>query len=282
MANRKRRSSGMAGGDGPPTDDVSLAYRIHRAISYVMSLIVTVVVPTGIVMSGDSRTSYLQPAMDPPPLPSAVAVTPAGAEPPPRTPVAAPVTPRPIPTGLIISDATYKVFLLYGKFGISTCGASLIDGMPVAHHVEAFELQHATPPASPHALSIALLAYFRAMTPIPQVSFQLAGYDGNEAHSEFINVGANTIDRGNTAGNQSGAWWAGDNEIATRLAATANVAWGSLNVQDAVNFSRHLIRATIDQMRFELRFPTVGGPIDTLLINPKGSKFLLRKEHRCS
>ena len=50
-----------------------------------------------------------------------------------------------------------------------------------------------------------------------------------------------------------------------------------MNLQDAVDYSRHLIRTTIDQMRFEPRFSTVGGPIDTLIITPHEAKFLEHK-----
>lgn len=54
-----------------------------------------------------------------------------------------------------------------------------------------------------------------------------------------------------------------------------------MSLQDAVDFSRHLIRATIDQMRFEPKFPTVGGEIDTLLITNKIVDFLQQKSLKC-
>ena len=47
-----------------------------------------------------------------------------------------------------------------------------------------------------------------------------------------------------------------------------------MNLQDAIDYSRHLIRTTIDQMRFEPRFATVGGNIDTLVITNASTEFI--------
>ena len=53
--------------------------------------------------------------------------------------------------------------------------------------------------------------------------------------------------------------------------------------QDAVDYTTHLIRTTIDELRFEPRSPSVGGPIDVLGITPSEPRFGQRKElHRLS
>lgn len=54
-----------------------------------------------------------------------------------------------------------------------------------------------------------------------------------------------------------------------------------MSLQDAVDFSRHLIRARIDQKGFEPKFPTVGGEIDTLVITNKSVLFLQQKSIKC-
>jgi hypothetical protein len=50
--------------------------------------------------------------------------------------------------------------------------------------------------------------------------------------------------------------------------------------QDAVGDAIHLIRATIDALRSEPRFPSMGGPIDMLVITPSQLHFVQRKELR--
>lgn len=254
------------------------------AIFFAMSLIVTVVVPTGIVMSGDSRTSILANK------PVDQAEQRADEQPTPPTEVrpqenADNSQPAPwFQTGLPVSDSTYKVFQLFDRFGVSTCGASFIDGMPIAHHIEAYQASATQLPTTTDILANGLLGYFRAMTPAPKVWFHVAGYDNGEPWAQYVNVFSNSVERGNSATNKYGAWWNGDFEIANRLAGGPSVKMdcSCLNVQDAVDFSRHLVRATIDQMRFELNFPTVGGPIDTLLIKPIKATFLSRKEPKCN
>jgi hypothetical protein len=254
-----------------------------------MSLIVSVVVPTGIVMSGDSRTSLM--AQKPiEPVHEVIATDTAATviqsekvESPSATPNSGITIPW-FQTGMIISDSTYKIYQLRKRFGISTCGASLISGMPVAHHIDVFESKLTRAPESTQILANDLLSHFRLMSPIPNVWFHVAGYDDEEPWIVFVDVAANSTTRRNSTAHQYGAWWNGDFAIAARLAAEgkANIDCSCLNVQDAVDFSRHIIRTTIDQMRFELSFPTVGGPIDTLLIKPNLSEFLLRKEIKCS
>ena len=49
-------------------------------------------------------------------------------------------------------------------------------------------------------------------------------------------------------------------------------------LQDAIDYAIHLIRTTIDSLRFEPRYPSVGGPIDVLIVTPDGMEWVQRKE----
>jgi hypothetical protein len=49
-------------------------------------------------------------------------------------------------------------------------------------------------------------------------------------------------------------------------------------IQDAIDYAVHLIRTTIDTLRFEPRYPSVGGPIDVLVLTPGGMQWVQRKE----
>lgn len=233
-----------------------------------VSLIISVYVPTGIVVSGDSRTTGTLSQQVPQPTesdPDAVAA---------------------IHTQIIISDAANKVFLIHGRFGIGTFGDAIINNMPVAHYIEQFQAQF---PGAPQTTELAndLLRYFRSLNPVPSVGFIVAGYDGIIPCVFGVNLQVNLTQRVNIkAGTDEldyGIVRGGDTAIVDRLLSQVqfNPPFTVMNLQDAVDYSRHLIRSTIDQMRFEPRFATVGGDIDTLVILPEESRFLRRKELHC-
>ena len=230
-----------------------------------MSLIISVYVPTGIILSGDSRTTLTIQQQSTP---------------------ATPQSPSPaiVQTNVTLSDATNKVFLLFRRFGAGTFGEAIINNLPIAHYVEQFELQRSNAfPESTHQLANDLLQFFRALTPIPALGFVVAGYDGNDPWVISVNVQGDTSQRVNLNQDgqlQYGIIRGGDTAIVDRLLSQPqfNPLFNVMNLQDAVDYSRHLIRSTIDQMRFEPRFPTVGGPIDTLVVTSAGASFLICKE----
>jgi hypothetical protein len=220
-----------------------------------MSLICAAYVPTAIVLSGDSRTT--------------LTLQPPGAA---------------IQTNVTISDAANKVFVLFDRFGVATCGAAIINNLPIAHYVEQFELQNkAQPPNTALEVAQRLLAYFRALNPIPDTRFIVAGYDNDVPWVQAVQVQPNHIARTNIDGNgqlQYGFYYAGDIAVAQRLLSQPafNPLFNALNAQDAADFSRHIIRTTIDQLHFEPRFPTVGGPIDTVILSPARNALWLEQK----
>ena len=219
-----------------------------------MTLLIGSFVPTAIVFSADSRASLTVPAAP-------------GAN---------------LQTQVVLSDSAEKVFVLYDKFAVAAAGAGAINNLPIAHYMEAFQSSRPCPATAQEAAT-QLLAYFRTLNPIPACSFFLGGYDGTVPWVLVIDVAANTLVRGNVDANGNVAYGlqvAGDTAVATRLLSQPqfNPPFNLLNKQDAIDFSRHLIRTTIDQMRFEPRFPTVGGHIDTVVVTPGTIKFLVKKE----
>lgn len=229
-----------------------------------MSLIVSVHVSTGIVLSGDSRTTGTLSQQVPNPQNPTTQIT--------------------VQTNIVLSDSAEKIFLLYDRFAVGTFGDALVNDMPIAHYVEQFRLQSvSTPPATTQSLANDLLAYFRSLNPVPNVSFAVAGYDNNDPWMMWVNVQANTVTRQNvdpqTNQVQYGVFYGGDTHIVGRLLSQPqfNPPFQVMNLQDAVDFSRHLIRSTIDQMRFEPRFPTVGGAIDTAIVTSSKANFIAHK-----
>jgi len=227
-----------------------------------MSLIIGVYIPTGIILSGDSRTTGTIPNQIPNPQNAQQTLT--------------------VHTNIVVSDSTSKIFKMYDRFGIATFGSSHINNLPIAHFIEQFEAQN-PPPATTNDLANALLAYFRTFTPIPATGFLVAGYDNNDQYIYGVDVTNNTSTRYNFTTQQIfSVAWGGDSDIVGRLLdnPTSMPIFEFMNLQDAIDFSRHLIRTSIDQMRFEPRFPTVGGSIDTLVIRNGSTDFIDVKKLR--
>lgn len=232
-----------------------------------MSLIICVYVPTGIVLSGDSRTTGT--------------ITQAVSRPTPEDPDAT-VT---VQTNVVISDAADKVFVVFDKYGVGTFGTALVNKMPIAHYVERFQAETVPVPTSTETCAKSLLHFFRSLKPVPESGFIVAGYDDGQPNVFAVNIGKHVMsqinaNRKNPQQRSYGIARGGDTAIVDRLLSQKqfNPMFDAMNLQDAVDYSRHLIRSTIDQMRFEPRFPSVGGAIDTLVVRPSEIAFLKRKE----
>jgi hypothetical protein len=227
-----------------------------------MSLVIGVYIPTGIILSGDSRTTGTIPSQIPNPQNPQQNLT--------------------VHTNIVVSDFTSKVFKMYSRFGVATYGNSHINNLPIAHFIEQFEAQNPAPTTT-NDLSNSILTHFRTFNPIPATGFIVAGYDNNDQFVFVIDIINNTSTRTNFTTLQTfGIACNGDTEVVGRLLNNPNSMpiFEVMNLQDAIDFSRHLIRTTIDQMRFEPRFPTVGGGIDTLVITNGSTDFIDLKRLR--
>lgn len=184
----------------------------------------------------------------------------------------------------IVSDSTRKLFCVQERVAVATWGEAFLNGLPTGHHVNDFILARADGPTeSPEVLADALMAHFVALAPAAALYFMVVGYDGVEPSVFVVDIAAHSKRRANWDPAAKaviyGAQWGGDSDVVGRLiGGQVAVAWQFMNLQDAVDLTRHLIRTTIDQMKFEARIPTVGGPIETITATPTRCKFLIRKE----
>lgn len=234
-----------------------------------MTLIVCAYVPTGIAVSGNSRTTVIRTNVIPQATPQQSSAT---------------VTMQ-IPW--VLSDSARKVFVIHDRFAVGTWGEAFYDEMPIAHHISEFSTANPPNPSTTvEQLSDALLQHMRRLDPALNTGFLVAGYDGHTPSVYELQVPANSKKRWNvdatTMKVSYGVFYGGDYDILTRLLSKpeTNPPFSHLNLQDAVDLTRHLIRTTIDQMRFEPRFQTVGGHTDTITLTPSRTRFLIRKELR--
>ncbi len=228
-----------------------------------MSLIIAAYVPTGIVISGDSRTTGTLTIQEPNPAAAGQFTN--------------------VQTNITLSDATNKVFKMFGRFGVATFGDAHIENLPITHHLQQFEAGMRNAPKTTQDLVNALHPYFRKFNPIPKMGFIVAGYDNNVPYVFGVDIWGNSTQRPNFVQDQNridyGIARGGDVDVVNRLLNNPQrmPPFMAMNLQDAVDFSRHLIRTTIDQMRFEPAIQTVGGEIDTLIITTEKTEFLYHK-----
>jgi len=230
-----------------------------------MSLVVTVYAPGGIVLAADSRMSVLRSEE--------------------REEENNKVK---LQHQLVLSDNAFKVVELRKVgVGISVYDAGIINNQPVDSHVHRFEEEVLTADDDVLTTADKFLDYFGTNFPKVGVGFHLAGYRQEDRTSvPYVLVGhtlreqrAKRVNASDDGRVQYGITRAGDTQVANRLIDPKQLPlFNAMPVQDAVDYSLHLIRTTIDTLRFEPRFPSVGGPIDVLVVTPEGVRWVQRKE----
>lgn len=240
-----------------------------------MTLIVAVSCPEGIALSGDSRTTATAVfQVDDPSKPGGKLSQ---------------------PRQFITSDSAYKVHLLYGKYGMGISGDSFItcklkgvaNPLPSALVVSKYiEETKNDVPASIEDLAKKILDHFNTYEPVPDLKILLCGYEKDEDPWIMrIYTKSKSFQRVNWDAERKESLLVsvnteGETHVVQRL---FKPPWDSnilsaFTLQKAIDFSRHLIRVTEMQLQFEPCIPTVGGPIDTLIITPQKSMFIARKE----
>jgi len=242
-----------------------------------MSLIVTVYVPSVILMASDSRQTISVQKTDPqgnmsPPIP------------------------------IVSSDFAYKTFLLdRQQVGISNFGEAFLGRIPTDAHLKQFEEEILSDRDDVESVASKMLNFFKSKFPEADTSFHIAGYKKRGKISEpyiyHVNIKRSELMRLNFRKEQNqityGASWGGEGDIVLEILnpiwvkdAKGNyvevqkppIPWDAMPIQDAIDFSIYAIKTTIDTMRFQARPKTVGGPIDVLLITPEGARWIRRKE----
>lgn len=199
-----------------------------------------------------------------------------------------------------MSDNNHKTFLAFDRIGISTYAQADIRGAPISGFIASFIKDREADDLTVTEFANAINEHFRTYDSIPDVGFQISGYEEIEgvlkpmvySVAPFQNKVVH-INPDNENGEIQGATWNGETDIITRLLKpvyTRNqngrytpikqyeIPWSFFTLQDAIDFSVYAIRTTIDSVRFLPRPKTVGGPIDVLVINPSEAIWISQKE----
>lgn len=236
-----------------------------------MSFVITVYVPSGIVMASDSRQSITIECKNP----------------------EGSILPK-IET--VSSDFVYKTFLLEKQgVGINAFGDSLLGKVTTESHIKRFAEEALDDSDDMSVIPKKLVDFLIKDFPKADMAFHVAGFKRTDKKSipyvYYCHVGKNQIKRRNVTPETDnviyGATWGGQADIiASLLQQTPGhrkppIIWDAMTVQDAIDFSIYAVRTTIDTMRFQARRKNVGGPVDVLLISPDGlPEWIQRKQFR--
>lgn len=232
-----------------------------------MSLVVTVYVPSGIVMAADSRMTVLR-TEDREEEGQKLRVQ----------------------QQLVLSDSAYKIVELRTvPVGVAVYDSGIIDNQPVESHVRRFEEEALSASDDVNAVAQKFMQYFQSNHAGVGVGFHVAGYkQEGKTRVPYVLVGHTTrepeirrVNADDAGATQYGVVRAGDVLVANRLIDVNYLPlFAAMPIQEAIDYAVYLIRSTIETLRFEPRHPTVGGPIDVLVVQPEGMQWVQRKELR--
>lgn len=233
-----------------------------------MSLIVTVHTNEGIVMASDSRITYSFTSKKPEGIIETL-------------------------IGVQTSDTTFKTFLCQDRIGISTCGDSDINGIPISGYIERFIKEKTEGYSDVESIAQGLIDYFNTFPSVPKTNFIIAGYDKTDNRQHIIRAFVKTKETVTVDTSAQGVVWDGELDILQRLVLSValkkadgsfsdlpiyHIGYNFFTLQDGIEFAKYAIDTTIKTMFFQDRVKTVGGPIDILVIKPTGAFWVNHKE----
>ena len=235
-----------------------------------MSLIVTLYVPEGMVMAGDSRLTL-----------DWTTKTKAGIE------------MHSVPS----SDSNTKIFSMGKRFGLGTFGAADIQGIPISGFISQFTEEKMTDETTIDQMPELLIDFFGREHGYPATDFYVIGYKVEEGistpHAYHVDIAQKKFERINYEDETvNGAEWGGQTDVLTRLLSTVKIKkrglwidqpftpipWNYMTLQDAIDFATYAVRTTIETIRFQQKEKTVGGPIDILVLRPNEEPLWISKK----
>ena len=247
-----------------------------------MTLIVSLRIPDGIVIAGDSLSTMTRQDQ----LKAAISVTCPACDHQHEIQKELPMPPVPATT----FSYAQKVFPFCGKFGVGTFGAGLLANKSVYFAMRLFEqklkedktyFEGVTEVAEKigdkiHDLLKEQLKLENTSVDTLQpnrflLGFQVVGYDATESKVVDVSVGKNVHRRIYTG---FGCTVSGNREVVQaiwnlyRKRPENQPPYHIFSLQDAIDYAEFLIRTTIAHQRFSPTIPNVGGDIDIALVTP--------------
>ncbi len=194
--------------------------------------------------------------------------------------------------GAHCTDTTYKTFKASSRIGISACGESTINEMPLSSYIMKFIAEKAAETDTVENMTNKLLGYFRALSPSIDTHFIVAGYDKGDLTPKVrrLSVKSGKVEIVNAK--TPGATFNGEVNTLCRLLFPVaqkhgnsysdlkhdEIGFSYFTLQDAIDFAEYAVDVTIKTMQFAKTAKTVGGPIDILAIRPDGAFWIRHRE----
>lgn len=247
-----------------------------------MTLIVSLRIPDGIVIAGDSLSTMVGQGQ----LEATTDVTCPACNHQHQIQQNLPMPPVPATT----FSYAQKVFPFYGKFGVGTFGTGLLANKSVYFAMRLFEQElkkdvtsfegvtevaEKIGDATQDLLKEQLKLENTSVDALPPdrffLGFQVVGYDATEPKVVDVSVGKNVHRRIYTG---FGCTVSGNREVVQaiwnlyRKRPENQPPYQIFSLQDAIDYAEFLIRTTIAHQRFSQTIPNVGGDIDIALVTP--------------
>jgi hypothetical protein len=186
---------------------------------------------------------------------------------------------------IVFSDSAQKLMIFEeAAVAVSAFDTAIIEKYPVDHHIKRFvELEQPNQNTPVEEITRKLVGFFKGRFANVGVGFHVAGYrpEGTQ-HVPYVYSCHTVAEPNPTRRNCNedddpvyGITRSGETLITNRLIDTSSTpVFDAMPLQDAVDYARFLMETTVSAMRFEPRFPSVGGPIDILAITPRGMRFV--------
>ncbi|MCB0073132.1 MAG: hypothetical protein KDE20_16795 [Caldilineaceae bacterium] len=255
-----------------------------------MTLIVSLRIPDGIVIAGDSLATMIQQAR----YQAEVEVDCPHCEQQHKAYV-----PIEIPAPGATLSYAQKVFPFQGRYGIGTHGVGMLVGKSIYFAIRQFEVVgDFEPPASVEEAARLLANYMHNLlksqvehdganlSDFPSnwspLGFQVVGYRDDQPVTVLVNIGREISI---SAEDTLGCTVSGQFELVQAIWGTYDKdssqkpPYHLFSLQDAIAYAEFLIGTTAQHQRFSSRAPSVGGDIDVALVTPfNGFQWIRQKE----
>lgn len=185
-------------------------------------------------------------------------------------------------------DSAYKLFCTSAGVGISTCGNAGINGTRIQNYIADFVDRNSEEP-NPEVIANLLLDEFKNYD--LDTTFHVCGY--HDDMQKGYRVYTKSLEVVDNREYIPGCMWNGDNYVVNRLlnkfftcnadgtpgglAPYRKVPWWQMTIIDATDIVEFLIETASKMSKYHRDQPTVGGPIDILVIRKSGATWYKRK-----
>lgn len=177
-----------------------------------------------------------------------------------------------------LSDNGQKLFLISNdSVGISSCGAQVIDGKTIADFVRIFEQEEVNDADTVETIAQKLSLYVAGKYE-GDLIFHVCGY--NNMKKCIYRIVSDTLTLEADKQEDCGVIWDGEPKAISNILTGANaipIEWNFMQLKDGIDFAEFLIDMTCKIHRFQTGLGTCGGPIDLLLITKSYTKWIKHK-----